>query len=60
MAMEYFSIILSALILASAEGAPSNCGQTYQTLLQDLVTLKESCDVAAFKDCCQVHNAIAQ
>ena len=36
------------------EGAPSTCGGTYQKLLKDLVTLKEKCELACFKDCCQV------
>lgn len=54
--MGYFNIVATALLLACVhvEGIPSDCGLTYQRLLQDLVTLKGSCDGAGFRDCCQV------
>ena len=42
------------LVDVQVEGVPASCGQTYQTALQDLLKLKGDCDIAGFKDCCQV------
>ena len=33
---------------------PQDCGETFQTQLQQLLATKQSCDSAAFYDCCQV------
>ena len=42
------------MLLAYVEGTPVDCGEIYQKLLGDVVTMKKSCDTAKFKDCCQV------
>ena len=51
--MKYFITVIAAL-LSCVEGAPSDCGQTFQAQLQDLLSLKGSCANAGFRDCCQV------
>ena len=33
---------------------PQDCGETFQSQLQQLLATKQSCDSAAFYDCCQV------
>ena len=53
--MNFLAIFVSAaLLLVNVEGAPNNCAKTYRELLQDLITLKGSCDTAGYRDCCQV------
>ena len=47
-------LLLLPLLLFHVEGAATNCGHTYQQVLRDMETLQESCNLAAFKDCCQV------
>ena len=58
--MSYFYFMLATLLLAvhMAAGVPADCGQTYQSTLQSLLTQKENCDTAGFKDCCQVYNIL--
>ena len=45
--------VLEVRVQAAAV-APRDCGETFQTQLQQLLTTKQSCDSAAFYDCCQV------
>ena len=44
------------LTLAATEvqGKQTTCAKHYQSTLEFLLTLKETCDEATFKDCCQV------
>ena len=50
-------VILFALSLRvqSAAVHVQDCGETFQSQLKQLLTTKESCDSAAFYDCCQVY-----
>ena len=52
--MAVLSIILTAMLLAYVEGTPVDCGEIYQKILGDVVTMKKNCDTARIKDCCQV------
>ena len=54
--MGYYCLTLVLFLLTAhmAAGVPADCGQTYQNTLKSLLTQKENCDTARFKDCCQV------
>ena len=54
MSYYYFTLVLFLLTAHMAAGVPADCGQTYQNTLKSLLTQKENCDTAGFKDCCQV------
>ena len=54
-----FSVLLSVyvvqiLLVQAAAGPVQDCGANFQSLLNQLVTVKKSCDSAAYYDCCQV------
>ena len=51
----YFTLVLFQVTAHMAAGVPADCGQTYQNTLKSLLTQKENCDTAGFKECCQVH-----
>ena len=53
--MEYFGVLITALFLTCVVGSPTNCSETYQRLMEEAATVKESCDQASMKDCCQVN-----
>ena len=42
------------LVATEVQGKPTTCAKHYQSTLEFLLTLKETCDEATFKDCCQV------
>ncbi len=52
--MEYFSVLISALLLTCVAGGPTDCRKTYQKLMEDAAAVKKSCSEASLKDCCQV------
>ena len=54
MSCYYFTLGLFLLTAHMAAGVPADCGQTYQNTLKSLLTQRENCDTAGFKDCCQV------
>ena len=60
--MDAFHLIVAALcmtlVATEVQGKPTTCARHYQSTLEFLLTLRETCDEATFKDCCQVRNAI--
>ena len=51
-----FIAVLAAVVCVSeaAEIGDAYCGQRYQEVLEDALTIKKECNDAAFYDCCQV------
>ena len=45
---------ISAAIVGSADAAALNCTGRYQAVLQQALSIKQSCGIMEFKDCCQV------
>ena len=51
----YILVCASCTLLVQSAAVPvQNCGQTFQTQLDQLQNTVKSCDSAAFYDCCQV------
>ena len=48
----YFLLVLVLTVVKQA--APNNCSTQYQAALQQVLDLREKCDEAAYKDCCEV------
>ena len=46
--------VVQILLVQAAAGPVQDCGANFQSLLNQLVTIKQSCDSAAYYDCCQV------
>ena len=55
MGYNLFTLGLFLLAAHMAAGVPADCGEIYQNTLQSLLLQKEKCDIAGFKDCCQVN-----
>ena len=48
-----FICVVSVTVQVTA--SPTDCGDTFQAQLRELIATKQSCDSAYFKDCCQVY-----
>ena len=47
-----FICVVSITVQVTA--SPTDCGDTFQSQLTELIGTKQSCDSAGFYDCCQV------
>ena len=47
-------VLAAAAIVGSADAAALNCTSRYQAVLQQALSIKQSCGIMEFKDCCQV------
>ena len=42
------------VVISKAWAAPNNCTTQYQAAIQQVLELKETCNEAVYKDCCEV------
>ena len=47
-----FVCVVSITVQVTA--SPTDCGDTFQSQLTELIATKQTCESAYFKDCCQV------
>ena len=60
MSIRYMVVVvaaISAAIVGSADATALNCTGRYQAVLQQALSIKQSCGIIDFKDCCQVQYA---
>ena len=51
------TVLLVAALVSDVSALPlNNCTAQYQAALEEVLTLKEQCERAAFYDCCQVRS----
>ena len=53
--MQYLGFFITTLFLTIVVGSPTDCRETFQTLIEEAITVKKSCNQATYKDCCQVN-----
>ena len=49
-----FICVVSITVQVTA--SPTDCGDTFQSQLRELIAIKQSCDSTGFYDCCQVRS----
>ena len=54
------SITVMSVTVQSAAVTTQDCGDVFQSKLTELLLLKETCDSALYKDCCQVSHSRQQ
>ena len=55
MVITQLALVAALCLTLAATEVQGTCAKHYQSTLEFLLTLKETCDEAMFKDCCQVY-----